>query len=178
MDLADDVLITFLTSHGSEDASISVELYPFDLKDLTAEDLRAALDEVGIEWRIVIVSACYSGSFIEPLRNERTLIITASAFDRNSFGCSSERELTYFGEAFFRDSLPASGDLVVAFETAQANIANRERREGHDSSNPQIFIGSEIEIKLTQAGFLVPHQAAPNPNRAARPPGSGPVVPD
>ena len=37
---------------------------------LNPEVLRQALDETGIKWRVVAVSACFSGGFIEPLRSD------------------------------------------------------------------------------------------------------------
>ena len=152
MDLDEDVLFVFLTSHGSSEGWIDVSLFPLDMQPLYATDLRQALDASGVRWRIVVVSACYSGSFVEPLQDDHTLVITASAADRNSFGCSDERELTYFGEAFLRDAFSKNGDIVAAFETAQAAVIERERQEGRKPSNPQISIGKEMYEKLLQLG--------------------------
>ena len=148
MDVEDDILFLFLTSHGSSDASIQVAMYPLELKRLYAEELQENLDAAGIEWRIIVVSACYSGSFIEPLRTERTVVMTAAADDRMSFGCSSDRDLTYFGEALFRDTLASGGSLFDRFDDAREAIRTREESEGRTSSEPQIFIGAEIAEKL------------------------------
>ena len=76
------------------------------LRDLTGEALADALRASGIKWRVIVISACHSGAFIESLKDPYTMVITAAAPDRTSFGCSDDRDLTYFGEAFFRDSLP------------------------------------------------------------------------
>ena len=40
--------------------------------------LRAALDESGIRNRVIAVSACFSGGWIEPLATDSTLIMTAA----------------------------------------------------------------------------------------------------
>ncbi len=148
MDVKDDVLFLFLTSHGSADATIDVSMFPLTLKKLSAEDLRAALDEASIEWRVIVISACHSGSFIDPLKTNRTVIMTAAAADKTSFGCSKDRDLTYFGEALFRDAFDDGGDLFESFDKAKVLIGERERREGRSSSDPQIFVGSEIREKL------------------------------
>lgn len=150
MDAEEDVLFLFLTSHGSKNATVDVSLFPLRLKPLRADDLRAALDAAGIEWRIIVVSACYSGSFIESLKTDRTIVMTASAAEKTSFGCSRDRDLTYFGEALFQDSFGNGSDLVETFEQAKASIGEREEREGLSTSDPQIYVGSEIEQKMAQ----------------------------
>ena len=60
------------------------------------------LDESHIRWRVIIVSACYSGIFIPVLKNDSTLIMTAADSRHSSFGCDDTRDLTYFGEALLQ----------------------------------------------------------------------------
>lgn len=148
IDSEEDAVFLFLTSHGSADATLDTSLYPLELQDLSADDLRSYLDESGILWRIIVVSACYSGSFIDPLRDDRTLVITASASDRNSFGCSDDRDLTYFGEEFLEKQLANDDDLIEVFNATTVNIEAREIAEGLTPSQPQIFIGPLIRDKL------------------------------
>ena len=151
MRLDSDVLFLSLSSHGSKDGEISVRNGMLALNDLSASDLAAALRESGIKWKVIVVSACYAGKFIEPLRDDDTIIIAAAAADRTSFGCSDDRELTYFGEAFYRDALPAASDLKTAFEKASAEIAARERAEGKEASNPQAHFGRAVVEHLRSA---------------------------
>lgn len=148
MDIERDVLFLSLSSHGSQDATISVSNGPLMLQDLSAADLADALDASGIQWRVIIVSACYSGSFIAPLKNSHTAVITASSADRTSFGCSDDRDLTYFGEAFYRDALPKATSLRGAFEAARDDIKQREHDESITASRPQAFFGADIETHL------------------------------
>jgi hypothetical protein len=152
MDLDNDVLFLAISSHGSEDPVIAVSNSQFPLKGLTGEDLVGALHESGIKWRVIIISACYAGGFLDSLRDARTIVITAAAADRTSFGCSNDSELTYFGEAFYRDALPGARSLRSAFDAAKTAIAARERREHVTPSNPQAYFGSEIESKLAAMG--------------------------
>jgi len=148
MSLDRDVLFLSISSHGAEDKAIVVSNAQLPLNDLTDEDLAAALDESGIKWRVIIISACYAGGFIDTLKNPWTIVITAAAADRTSFGCASDRDLTYFGEALYRDALPGAHSLRAAFDAATAAIAARERSEHIDASNPQAYFGPEIEAKL------------------------------
>jgi hypothetical protein len=148
MNLDRDVLFLSISSHGSADPAVIVSNSELPLVDLTDEDLADALRESGIKWRVIIISACYAGGFIERLRDPQTIVITASAADRTSFGCSNDRDLTYFGEAFYRDALPAARSLRSAFDTAKTAIADRERREHVDASDPQAYFGAKMEAKL------------------------------
>jgi hypothetical protein len=150
MNLGQDVLFLSISSHGAKDPAIIVSNSELPLQDLTDDDLADALNESGIKWRVIIISACYAGAFIESLRDPQTIVITASAADRTSFGCSNDRDLTYFGEAFYRDALPTAHSLREAFDTAKTAIAARERREHVDASNPQAYFGTRMEAKLAK----------------------------
>ena len=149
MNLDQDVLFLSISSHGAEDPAVIVSNSELPLNDLTDEDLADALRESGIKWRVIIISACYAGGFIDALSDPQTIVITAAAADRTSFGCSNDRDLTYFGEAFYRDALPAAHSLREAFDTAKAAIAVREAQERVTPSKPQAHFGAEMEAKLT-----------------------------
>jgi Peptidase C13 family len=148
MNLDRDVLFLVISSHGARDPAIAVSNSDLPLDDMTDVDLAAALSDSGIQWRVIIISACYAGGFIDALKDPRTIVITAAAADRTSFGCSNDRDLTYFGEAFFRDALPEARSLRDAFDRAKSAIAQREHRERVDPSKPQAYFGAEMEAKL------------------------------
>lgn len=148
MDIEQDVLFLSLSSHGSEDPSLSVSNIGVSLRDLSGADLADALRASGIKWKVIVISACHAGAFIDALRDDNSIILTAAAGDRTSFGCNDDRELTYFGEAFYRDALPQSATLQDAFSRAKADIASREEREHVRASNPQAFFGKAMAEKL------------------------------
>jgi hypothetical protein len=160
MNVEEDVLFLSLSSHGSEDATISVSSELGYWRDLSATDLADMLRESGIRWKVVVISACHSGSFIAALRDENSIILTAAAADRSSFGCSDDNDLTYFGEAFYRDALPTAATLREAFETARAAIKRRELSEARIPSNPQGHFGAAIEKKLAAIEGTQPNPAA------------------
>jgi hypothetical protein len=144
----EDVVMLYLSSHGTKDHKLSIEFPPLQLDSLSPQVLKQMLDDAGIKWRIIVVSACYSGGFIEPLKDERTLIITASAADRTSFGCGAESAATYFGDALFQQALRFEDSFLKAFEDAKKIIAERERAEKRTPSNPQLFVGRSMAQKL------------------------------
>ena len=143
-----DVLFLAISSHGTPDPAIAVSNSQLPLNDLTQEDLAQALEESGIKWRVIIISACYAGGFIESLKSPQTIVIAAAAADRTSFGCSNDRDLTYFGEAFYRDALPEAQTLRAAFETAKTAVGLREQDEHAAASKPQAYFGAQMEAKL------------------------------
>jgi hypothetical protein len=142
-----DVLVLMLTSHGSREG-LEVANGSIPLLQLGPTELRQALDEAGIKWRVIIVSACYSGVFLEPLETDATLIATASDSEHSSFGCAEDRDLTYFGEAFLKDSIPTTPSLEQAFKKAADLIQHRETAEHLEHSNPQLYVGPAIRQKL------------------------------
>jgi hypothetical protein len=150
IDTEDDVVMVYLASHGGRDFRLSADLPPLTLVELTPTGLRQLLDDAGIKWRIIVVSACYSGGFIEPLQDDHTLIVTASRPDRTSFGCGPDSESTYFGEAFFQKGMATADSFAAAFDLAKVRVAERERGEGFSPpSDPQWWIGPLMSEKLS-----------------------------
>jgi len=144
----EDVLFLFITSHGSKSHEISLSFWPMRFDALGPAQLKAALDESGIKWRVIVVSACYSGGFVEPLADAHTIVITAAAADRTSFGCSNEAQFTYFGKAYFDQALRETRSFVKAYERARDLVTARELSEGHEPSNPQLNAGAAIVAHL------------------------------
>ena len=149
MNLDQDIMLIFLSSHGNEDGSINVELGDLNLSDLDVATFRQYLDESHIYWRIIIISACFSGSFIDELKSPSTLIITAAAADKASFGCEHQRDWTYFGEAFFAQALPEHATIAASFEAAKQILGKRELAEGKEPSEPQMWMGDAIKAYLS-----------------------------
>ena len=152
MDRDEDILFLFLTSHGSRSHALALQQSYLTLRDLPAAELARLVKESGIRWKVIVVSACYSGGFIDPLKDDTTLIITAARHDRASFGCADENDFTYFGRAFFKEALPASRSFQDAFAKADALVAEWEKKEQpkEERSLPQIHSGPAIEAQLAR----------------------------
>lgn len=148
MNPEEDIVVLFITTHGSETHELAVQLRSLRLNDIKPADLKAALDAAHIPWRVLMISACYAGGFVEPLQDERTLIATAAAADKQSFGCGNESEFTYFGKAVLAEQLTIERHLPTAFANAADSIKAREAAEGKEASNPHLFVGSAIAPKL------------------------------
>jgi hypothetical protein len=156
MDKDNDVFILLMTSHGDR-TGFALQL-PGSITELTPRQAAAALDGDGIKNRVVIVSACYSGIFVPPLANDNTIVLTAADAHHSSFGCAPERDWTYFGDAFFRQSLHPGADFENAFDHARVLIRGWEMRDGAVPSNPQASFGRGLVGKLARFFATNPDQ--------------------
>jgi hypothetical protein len=127
-----------------------VDFWPLRLNPIDPPALKQALDQSGIKWKVIVVSACYSGGFIGPLKDDNSLIITASSASKQSFGCGNESESTYLAKALFDEALRETYSFELAFEAARKSIAQREREQNFTPSEPQIHVGGAMRGKLRQ----------------------------
>lgn len=146
MDKENDVLVLFMTSHGDR-KGVALQL-PNKIVDLTPQDVATAFKREGIKNRVVIVSACFSGIFVPPLQDPNTIVLTAADSTHTSFGCAPERDWTYFGDAFFRQSVQPGTNFQDAFRHAQILIQGWELMDHATASNPQGFFGPALMAKL------------------------------
>lgn len=149
MDVDNDILFVYLTSHGNPD-ELAVTFPGLSLASIEAPRLRSILEASPIRWKVIVVSACYSGSFIDELASENHLIMTASREDRVSFGCSEGSDMTYFAKALFKESMRQHDSFFATFEAAKVLIEQWEDEDFPNSehSEPQISMGSSIAEHL------------------------------
>jgi len=168
MDREHDVLVIYMTSHGARNHELAAAHWPLQVPPVTPEMLRAALDESGIRNRVIAVSACFSGGWIEPLATDSTLIMTAADATHTSYGCGRLSELTFFGRAVFHEQLRQTHSFTEAFAKAVPLIQQREVEAGKADgfSNPQIRVGQQIAPVL-QALEQRLQTEAPNASSAA-----------
>ena len=150
-----DILMLYVTSHGDEDHNLLVDMDPLPLDQIGAPDLAGILAKRPFKWKVLVISACYSGGFVPPLHGTGTLVITAARTDRSSFGCGSDSDATYFGKAWLVDALNQTPDFIAAFKQASGEISDWEQRDKLTPSEPQINIGSGIadQLALWRKGF-------------------------
>jgi len=135
----EDLIFIYLTSHGTAEHELVLDQPRMELADLPADELASVLAPLKNRDKVIVISSCYSGGFIPALKDERTLIMTASRADRVSFGCSEEANFTYFGDALFAQALNQTDDLEQAFKLAKATVAERELADNFEASEPQIW---------------------------------------
>jgi hypothetical protein len=86
----------------------------------------------------VVLSACFSGGFIDDLKDDNTLVMTAASAKKTSFGCADDSLFTYFGKAYFKESLKPGVDFEQAFHQARDLVETWEKEQKLPPSEPQI----------------------------------------
>jgi hypothetical protein len=151
MDRERDVLVVYMTSHGARDFRLAASHWPLEVEELTPAALKEALDAEGIRHRVLIVSACYSGGWVDALASDDSLVMTAADATHTSYGCGRKSELTFFGRAMFDEQLRSNTlSFEKAFEQAVPVIRQREEeaKKPDGFSNPQLRMGERIRPVL------------------------------
>ena len=141
----EDILFLYLTSHGSKDAYLNVDLSRFNFVNLEASDFTEMLRAANIPWKVIVVSACFSGTFMEGLQEDTSIVATAASATNTSFGCDNRREFTYYGEALLKNNLAQNQTLITALEQAMKEVYAKEIEEKLRPSNPQLWVGEDIK---------------------------------
>jgi hypothetical protein len=148
IDIDEDVVMLYVAGMGAPGGGIEVALPPFELLPLTPVGVRRLLDDAGIRWRIVVVTSCYSGAWLEALAGDTTLVITATDATGAGAGCALSDDGTAFGSALFGHGMTDADTVEGAFELARGRIA--ERAQGAASGLPQIAVGQAMAGKLRE----------------------------
>ena len=168
MDRNEDVLVLYSTSHGHAQGGLVFKDAARGIGALPPPKLAELIDPPGFKNRLLIIQACYSGQFVAPLSSDRTIIATASAADRPSFGCSAGNEWTLYGHALINVAMREPQPLEAQFKRAGEIVAEAEQRAGLQPSNPQLSIGRAT------SGWLKALEARA-PQTATRPVGEPPA---
>jgi hypothetical protein len=163
----EDLVVVFFTSHGGPDGAVAMQEKGRLGGAIRALHLRNSLQQANIRSKLVIVSACYSGYFILPFSNDDTVVLTAAAADKTSFGCEPSRDWTYFGDALFNHALRGGGGIVEAFDQARGLVTKwegdllaqwkaqsasvRAREPQPEPSNPQNNVGDSALARIAKA---------------------------
>lgn len=167
IDPKEDLVVVFVTSHGGQDGAVALQEAGRMGGALRAVHLRNSLAASGINTKLVIVSACFSGHFILPFSDPNSVVLTAAAADKTSFGCEPSRDWTFFGDALFNHALRGGGSLMSGFDEARTLItkwetdlrnnwlamspAQRQRQPEPVASNPQSFAGDNASDVIAKA---------------------------
>lgn len=160
IDREEDVVILYTTSHGA----------PFGIVYNYGEEgwgvvspsrLQGVFERLGISRRLVVVSACFSGVFVPALAGSDTAILTAASGDRTSFGCKSDNDWTFFGDALINQALRKSQPLEAAGKEAASLIGKWEGDANLNPSMPQMLIGERARGWLAAIEQRVPSGGAP-----------------
>ena len=158
MDPAEDVLVLYTTSHGAPFGVVYNDGNE-GFGAISPARLSRLFDALGIQRRLLIVSACYSGVFVPVLSGPQTAIFSAASSDRSSFGCMAENDWTFFGDAMINHALRKPQPLAAAAKQAVALIQQWEQQGDLKPSLPQQSIGVEVSTWLIPLEARIPRVA-------------------
>jgi hypothetical protein len=160
MNLKEDVLILFATTHGGADVGLVYRDTDKGFGMIAPVHLAAMLDGLGIERRMIILSACFSGIFLNDVAKDNSVVVTAAAADRTSFGCEPGNDWTFFGDAFLNTALRKGQSIDKAAVEAITLINQWELARGLEPSMPQVYVGAKTAAWLTPLDARVPKLAS------------------
>jgi hypothetical protein len=142
-DNAENCLV-FLTSHGKQDGFL-LSQHDGTGGVLPPRTFDWLLDRhCGTKPTVAIISACYSGIFLEQgMEQPNRIILTAARRDRTSFGCSADEIYTYYDKCLL-DSWLWAYSWRELYDKTSACVAAREAEIGATPSEPQAFFGSAV----------------------------------
>lgn len=142
IDPDEDIVMLYLTGDAASDGTLAAVNSPLELVPLSPRGLRNLLDSAGIRWRIVVVSACHSGAWVDALKDDETAVIASSAAGVRDAGCAGAIRPGAFGAAFFGEGMSHTDDLAKAFAIARGVL----QRKG--AATPVLWIGPAIAERL------------------------------
>lgn len=167
MNLKEDVLILFATTHGDPKIGLAYRDGSDGVGMIAPQRLAFLLDGMGFKRRMILLSACYSGVFLPHLTSELSIIVTAASSNRTSFGCAPGNDWTFFGDALINNGLRKPQPFDKATEEATALIGEWEERAKLTPSRPQTFVGDKANVWLTPLEAKMPKTETAKVGKAA-----------
>ena len=136
---ANEGCLIYLTGHGApEGLAMSAETPTMFVRPTRMESM---LNACAKRPTVLVVSACYSGVYLRPgiTRPER-IVMTASAADLTSFGCSNNNRYTFFDQCFL-EAWPGQTQWGRLADDVRDCVRETERNKGFPASKPQFFFG-------------------------------------
>jgi hypothetical protein len=137
-----DLIFVHISTHGAPH-ELARRIGDGETTALSSQALARMLGPLAGHPTIVVISACYSGSFIRDLQETRRIILTAARADRSSFGCGAGSRHTFFGEAELKAFGEPDRSLHQIFTAIRRNVAVMERRQHFTPSEPQVSVGAD-----------------------------------
>ncbi len=134
--------LIFLTSHGERGSGVWLAR---SNRALTPDELARALSRgCNAVPTVVIVSACYSGSFAAgKMARPNRVVLTAARGDRPSFGCQAHRIYNFFDECLL-GVLPQAATWRSVSDGTDRCVRRMERALGVQPSEPQAYFGGTV----------------------------------
>ncbi len=133
-------VVVLMSSHGN------VDQLAINIADQPLAPIRSAVLDVWLRRlhpatpTALILSACHSGSFLTALRDGARVVLTASAADRSSFGCSTKSTNTWFIESLLDQGMRPALSWSESFLRTAKRVDAKERELKLVPSLPQASI--------------------------------------
>ena len=144
-----DACLLHLTSHGTRQG-----FFLRGAPGISPARLNSVLERsCGDQPTVVLISACYSGVFLDRVMlKPNRIILTAAAEDRTSFGCSSENQYTYWDGCLI-DSFTQSDNWAVLYGAIKRCVETKEAQRRFTPSLPRAYFGEAIASLRTPAAL-------------------------
>lgn len=131
--------LLYVTSHGTPGKIVMGK------RELKPRDIDFMLDfTCANRPTVVVLSACYAGSFIPALAQANRLVVAAARSDRSSFGCGSGFDYPVF-DACVLKAMPKAADFTALTTATTACVSAREKAEKlTPPSEPQVSMGEDV----------------------------------
>lgn len=149
-------LIILISTHGNVDI-LSINIANTYWPAIRSSHIKKWLEGLHDVPSAMLLSACFSGSFIQPLADENRIILTAAAYNRNSFGCAYHDENTYFIGNLFSTDWNSKNTWEENYRQMNEKIQQTEKKLGLPNSSPQIYLANSLknqEVFNLINGFL------------------------
>lgn len=142
--------VLLLISTHSNPGLLNINVGGKHLQPLTPATLSSALAPLNDVPTLVVLSACYSGAFIELLKAPNRVVLTATDVRSTTFNCQYKGEHTPFADALFGQAGAPNRSVTEWMGEAQKSIAAQEKRRKVPASQPRIFVGDSARAWADQ----------------------------
>lgn len=144
-----DRVMLLISTHANP-GTLNINIAGKNAAPLTARTLSDALAPLAKTPTLVVLSACYSGAFLEPLRAPNRVVLTATDVHKTSFKCQYPGEHTFFADALFNQAGAEQLSITDWMGAAQKSIQTQEKRKRLAASAPKMFVGEEAKAWASQ----------------------------
>ncbi len=144
-----DRVMLLISTHANP-GTLNINVAGKNAAPITARALSDALAPLAKTPTLVVLSACYSGGFLEALRAPNRVVLTATDVHKTSFKCQYPGEHTFFADALFNQAGAEQLSITDWMGAAQKSIQAQEKRKRLAASAPKMFVGEEAKAWASQ----------------------------
>ena len=125
IDPDNDVVMLYLTGGSTPEHALAAVHPPLDLVDVTPQAVKQLLDSAEIRYRVIVVSACAAGAWVDALEDDDTAILVAAAGDAEPAGCEGGDSPSPLAQALFERALRTADSLPAALTAAAHDVGDK-----------------------------------------------------